>query len=37
MIAKRHGVPSEQLAQWNGLDGKDRLKAGQQLIVYPPS
>ncbi|KAB2936106.1 MAG: transglycosylase SLT domain-containing protein [Candidatus Contendobacter sp.] len=37
IIAKRHGVPSQQLAQWNGLDGKGRLKAGQQLIVYPSS
>ncbi len=37
MIAKRHSVPSQQLAQWNGLNGKSTLKAGQQLIVYPPS
>ena len=37
MIAKRHGVPSRQLAQWNGLNGKGALKAGQQLIVYPSS
>ena len=37
MIAKRHGVPSQQLAQWNGLNGKDRLKAGQQLVIYPSS
>jgi len=37
IIAKRHGVPSQQLAQWKGLDGKGRLKAGQQLIVYPSS
>lgn len=37
IIAKRHGVPSQQLAQWNGLNGKGRLKAGQQLIVYPSS
>jgi LysM repeat protein len=37
MIAKRHGVASEQLAQWNGLNSKGRLKAGQQLIVYPSS
>ena len=37
MIAKRHGVPAQQLAQWNGLNGKDRLKAGQQLVIYPSS
>ncbi len=37
MIAKRHGVHSQQLAQWNGLNGKDRLKAGQQLVIYPSS
>ena len=37
IIAKRHGVPSQALAQWNGLTGKNALKAGQQLIVYPPS
>ncbi|MFO1423238.1 MAG: transglycosylase SLT domain-containing protein [Candidatus Competibacteraceae bacterium] len=37
IIAKRHGVPSQQLAQWNGLDSRGRLKAGQQLIVYPSS
>ena len=37
IIAKRHGVPSQQLAQWNGLTGKNALKAGQQLIVYPSS
>ncbi len=36
-IARRHGVPSQQLAQWNGLDSRGRLKAGQQLIVYPSS
>ena len=37
MIAKRHGVPPQTLAQWNGLNGKNPLKAGQQLIVYPSS
>ena len=37
MIAKRHGVPAQTLAQWNGLTGKNALKAGQQLIVYPSS
>lgn len=37
MIAKRHGVHSQQLAQWNGLNGKDRLKTGQQLVIYPSS
>lgn len=37
MIAQRHGVPSQTLAQWNDLNGKNALKAGQQLIVYPSS
>jgi LysM repeat protein len=37
MIAKRHGVPSQQLAQWNRLNGRGALKAGQQLIIYPSS
>ncbi len=37
MIAKRHGVPSQKLAQWNGLNVKGSLKAGQKLIVYPSS
>ena len=36
-IAKRHGVPSRQLAQWNGLSTGGTLKAGQQLTVYPAS
>lgn len=36
-IAKRHGVPSQQLAQWNRLNGRGALKAGQQLIIYPSS
>ena len=37
LIARRHGVPSRQLAQWNGLDAGGILKAGQQLIMYPAS
>ncbi len=37
LIAKRHGVPSQQLAQWNGLNVKRALKAGQQLTIYPSS
>ncbi|MER2513720.1 MAG: transglycosylase SLT domain-containing protein [Nitrosomonas ureae] len=36
-IAKRHGVPSMQLAQWNHLEVNTVLQAGQQLIVYPSS
>lgn len=36
-IAKRHGVLSRQLAQWNGLSAGGTLKAGQQLTVYPAS
>ncbi len=37
LIARRHGVPSRQLAQWNGLGAGGVLKAGQQLVVYPAS
>ncbi len=36
-IAKRHGVPSQALAQWNSLSVDSVLKAGQKLIVYPAS
>ena len=36
-IAKQHGVPSQKLAQWNGLRPGGALKAGQQLLVYPAS
>lgn len=36
-IAKRHGVPSQTLAQWNGLNAKVVLKTGQQLILHPAS
>ena len=37
VIAKRHGVPSRTLAQWNRLSVDSVLKTGQQLIVYPAS
>ncbi|MGB5063745.1 MAG: LysM peptidoglycan-binding domain-containing protein, partial [Candidatus Competibacter sp.] len=37
LIARRHGIPSRQLAQWNGLGTGGVLKAGQQLVVYPAS
>jgi membrane-bound lytic murein transglycosylase D len=37
LIARRHGVPSQQLAQWNRLSVDSVLKAGQQLLVYPAS
>ncbi|MFZ1327206.1 MAG: transglycosylase SLT domain-containing protein [Candidatus Contendobacter sp.] len=37
MIAQRHGVSSQKLAQWNRLNTRRALKAGQQLIVYPSS
>jgi membrane-bound lytic murein transglycosylase D len=35
ILAKRHGVPELKLAEWNGLSLKTRLKAGQELLVYP--
>ncbi|MBL8251774.1 MAG: transglycosylase SLT domain-containing protein [Candidatus Competibacter sp.] len=37
IIAKRHGVSSQALAQWNNLSVNTVLKAGQKLIVYPTS
>ncbi|MBK8510218.1 MAG: LysM peptidoglycan-binding domain-containing protein [Candidatus Competibacteraceae bacterium] len=37
IIAKRHGVSSQALAQWNNLSVNSVLKAGQKLIVYPTS
>jgi membrane-bound lytic murein transglycosylase D len=35
ILAKRHGVSEFKLAEWNGLSLKSRLKAGQELLVYP--
>ena len=37
IIARKHGVPSQALAQWNSLSVNSVLKAGQKLIVYPAS
>lgn len=37
IIAKKHGVPSQTLAQWNSLSVDSVLKAGQKLVVYPAS
>ena len=36
-IAKRHGVSSQALAEWNSLRINSVLRAGQKLIVYPAS
>ena len=33
LLAKRHGVTTLKLAQWNGLKPDSPLKAGQELIV----
>lgn len=35
LLAKRHGVPELKLAEWNNLNPKAPLKAGQALVVYP--
>jgi len=35
ILAKRHGVPELKLAEWNGLNPKTPLKAGQELVVFP--
>ena len=35
ILAKRHGVPELKLAEWNGLNPKSPLKAGQELVVFP--
>jgi LysM repeat protein len=37
IIAKKHGIPSQTLAQWNSLSVDSVLKAGQKLVVYPAS
>jgi len=34
-LAKRHGVSALKLAEWNGLNPKTPLKAGQELVVFP--
>lgn len=36
-IAKRLGIPSMQLAQWNNLNADTVLEPGQQLVIYPSS
>lgn len=35
VIAKQQGVPALKLAEWNGLKADSRVKAGQELIIYP--
>lgn len=35
VIAKQQGVPPLKLAEWNGLKTDSRVKAGQELIIYP--
>ncbi|MFM8330470.1 MAG: transglycosylase SLT domain-containing protein [Candidatus Methylumidiphilus sp.] len=35
VIAKREGVPTLKLAEWNGLQADSRVKPGQELIIYP--
>ncbi len=36
-IARRHGVSTKDLARWNGLKTKSRLKAGQRLTLQTRS
>ena len=33
ILAKRHGVPELQLAEWNGLPIRAPLKVGQELLI----
>jgi membrane-bound lytic murein transglycosylase D len=35
ILAKRHGVPELQLAEWNKLKPKAPLKPGQELVMFP--
>lgn len=32
-LAKRHGVPEPKLAEWNGLNLRAPLRAGQEIVV----
>jgi len=33
-IAKKYGVTSRQVAQWNGMAPRDTLKIGQKLVIW---
>jgi membrane-bound lytic murein transglycosylase D len=35
-IAKRYRVSADQVAQWNDVSAKGRLKAGQTIVVWVP-
>jgi membrane-bound lytic murein transglycosylase D len=37
LIARRHGVSSRQLAQWNGLAVRDPIHPGQTLVIWKPT
>jgi len=34
LIARRYGVGMRQLAKWNGMAIRDRLKPGQKLVIW---
>ena len=36
-IAKRHRVSTAQLREWNQLDAKAKLKAGESLVLFLPN
>ena len=36
-VAARFGVTEPQIRQWNGMEEKDKLRAGQKLTIYPLS
>ena len=36
LIARRHGVSSRQLAEWNGLAVRDSIHPGQKLVIWTP-
>lgn len=33
-IARRHGVSTQQLAQWNGMAPRDTLRPGRTLVIW---
>ncbi len=33
-LATRHGVGTRQLAKWNGLAPRDKLKPGQKIVIW---
>ncbi|MCZ6831977.1 MAG: LysM peptidoglycan-binding domain-containing protein, partial [Gammaproteobacteria bacterium] len=36
LIARRHGVSTRKLAEWNGLAVRDSIHPGQNLVIWTP-